>query len=61
VAQSEECLTLDFNSGHGLGGCGLLSPMSGSILSVEFAWDFPSPALKINKILKKNSLGTALV
>ncbi|VFV38414.1 g-protein coupled receptor 26 [Lynx pardinus] len=48
VAQSVEHLTLDFGSGHNPGVVGS-SPVSGSVLSVEPAWDSlslcPSPTL----------------
>jgi len=52
VAQSDECLTLDFRSGRDLRVVGL-SPLSGSALGMESAWDslsspsarFPPPCL----------------
>ena len=44
VAQSVEYPTPDFGSGHYLMVM-RLSPASGSVLSVEPAWDSPSPSL----------------
>ena len=44
VAQSVECLTLEFSSGHDPGVIGL-STMLGCMLSVKPAWDSLSPSL----------------
>ena len=51
MAQSVECPTLDFGSGHGLTVV-RLSSMSGSMLSVEPAWDSFSPSLSAPAPLK---------
>ena len=64
VVQSVGCLTLDFGSCHDLMVV-RLSPASGSMLSVESAWDSLSlilllmPSLsvsEINKSLKRNAV-----
>ena len=43
MAQLVERPTLDFGPGHGLRVMGQ-SPMSGSLLSLESAWDYLSPS-----------------
>jgi len=45
VAQSVECLTLDFSLGHDFRVLGS-SPESGSMLSVQSAWDSLSPSAR---------------
>ena len=65
MAQSVEHLTLDFSSGHDPRVMGL-SPKTGSVLSVEPAWDslsfllFPSPSQikKQNKQTKTQNTHT---
>ena len=49
AAQSVECLTLDFGSGHGPRVVGL-SPMSGSMLSMQPAWDSLSLSLFLSAL-----------
>ena len=44
VAQSVECLTLDFGSGHDPRVLGS-SPVSGSLLGAEPTWDSSSPSV----------------
>ena len=62
-APSVERATLDFGSGHGPRDVGL-SPTSGSVLSVEPAWDslslYPSPRSHVRSLSLSLSLALAL-